>query len=248
MNPEFHGSLQAELHPPASLLVSPKGEADGNRSLVPLLCSFCSDSTQLQQLHNQVLLEQQQLQNPSPLSPKESPFNMSALNSAPTAASISSKQAKGPAPAPQTFNLARPKHFFPASSTPTAAPASPCSSPVFTLSNTPQSIQRTVSKESLLMTQPSTPGRSPGGLSIQNEPAPPSPAEPAAAAPPPAPPAAAYSIPSGNQFQPHCVSPTPVSPTGRIQNPVAFLSSVLPSLPSIPPTNAMGLPKSAPSV
>ncbi|XP_039504401.1 myopalladin [Pimephales promelas] len=31
-----------------------------------------------------------------------------------------------------------------------------------------------------------------------------------------------------------------------IQNPVAFLSSVLPSLPTSPPTNAMGLPKRAP--
>ncbi|XP_048362308.1 myopalladin isoform X3 [Sphaerodactylus townsendi] len=50
-----------------------------------------------------------------------------------------------------------------------------------------------------------------------------------------------------NQFQPQNVPPTPLSPTGRIQNPVAFLSAVLPSLPSIPPTNAMGLPKSAPA-
>ncbi|MBN3324351.1 MYPN protein, partial [Atractosteus spatula] len=32
-----------------------------------------------------------------------------------------------------------------------------------------------------------------------------------------------------------------------IQNPVAFLSSVLPSLPTSPPTNAMGLPRSAPA-
>ncbi|XP_028632683.1 myopalladin [Grammomys surdaster] len=205
----------------------------------PVLAKPKLDSSQLQQLHNQVLLEQQQLQNTSPSSPKESPFPMSVLNSAPPAVTVSSKQAKGPAP--QTFNLARPKHFFPASSTSTAT-VPPSSSPVFTLSNTPQTIQRTVSKESLLLSHPSTQGRSPGGLSIQNEPAPPSPAETAV------PPTATYSIPSGNQFQPHCVSPTPVSPTGRIQNPVAFLSSVLPSLPSIPPTNAMGLPKSAPSV
>ncbi|KAM7318951.1 hypothetical protein ACRRTK_022063 [Alexandromys fortis] len=211
----------------------------------PVLAKPKLDSTQLQQLHHQVLLEQQQLQNASPSSPKESTFNFSALNSAPPAppaVTISSKQVKGPAP--QTFNLARPKHFFPSASTSTAA-VSPSSSPVFTLSNTPQTIQRTVSKESLLLSHPSTQGRSPGGLSIQNEPPPPGPAEPAAAAPPPP---LTYPIPSGNQFQPHCVSPTPVSPTGRIQNPVAFLSSVLPSLPSIPPTNAMGLPKSAPSV
>uniref|UniRef100_A0A8C5PWT2 Myopalladin n=1 Tax=Leptobrachium leishanense TaxID=445787 RepID=A0A8C5PWT2_9ANUR len=48
-----------------------------------------------------------------------------------------------------------------------------------------------------------------------------------------------------NNFQAQTVSPTPVSPP-HVQNPVAFLSSVLPSLPSTPaPTNAMGLPKSA---
>ncbi|XP_051042778.1 myopalladin [Phodopus roborovskii] len=202
----------------------------------PVLAKPKLDSTQLQQLHNQVLLEQQQLQSASPSSPKEPPFNLGVLNSAPPAVTISSKQVKSPVP--QTFNLARPKHFFPVSSASTAA-VSPSSSPVFTLSNAPQTIQRTVSKESLLLSQPSAQNRSPGGLSIQNEPAPPGPAEP-----PPLP----YPIPSGNQFQPHCVSPTPVSPTGRIQNPAAFLSSVLPSLPSIPPTNAMGLPKSAPSV
>uniref|UniRef100_A0A9J8AZA6 Ig-like domain-containing protein n=1 Tax=Cyprinus carpio carpio TaxID=630221 RepID=A0A9J8AZA6_CYPCA len=42
-------------------------------------------------------------------------------------------------------------------------------------------------------------------------------------------------------------SPTSSSSTpSPIQNPVAFLSSVLPSLPTSPPTNAMGLPKRAP--
>ncbi|XP_053547821.1 myopalladin isoform X2 [Bombina bombina] len=47
-----------------------------------------------------------------------------------------------------------------------------------------------------------------------------------------------------NPFQTQTVSPTPASPT-RIQNPVAFLSSVLPSLSPVPTsTNKMGLPKS----
>uniref|UniRef100_G7PDD2 Myopalladin n=1 Tax=Macaca fascicularis TaxID=9541 RepID=G7PDD2_MACFA len=205
----------------------------------PVLAKPKLDSTQLQQLHNQVLLEQHQLQNPSPSSPKEFPFNMSVLNStAPPAVTTSSKQVK--APSSQTFSLARPKHFFPSTNT-TAATVAPSSSPVFTLSSTPQTIQRTVSKESLLVSHPSMQTKSPGGLSIQNEPPPPGPTEPT-------PPPLTFSIPSGNQFQPRCVSPTPVSPTSRIQNPVAFLSSVLPSLPSIPPTNAMGLPRSAPSM
>ncbi|XP_060225412.1 myopalladin [Meriones unguiculatus] len=225
--PERFNGQEARIPEPSSPVKEPP----------PVLAKPKLDSSQLQQLHNQVLLEQQQSASPS--SPTESPFNTSALNSAPPAVTISSKQVKGPVP--QAFNLARPKHFFPASSA-SAAAASPSSSPVFTLSNTPQTIQRTVSKESLLLSAPATQGRSPGRLSIQSEPAPPGPAEPAAPSP------ASYPSPSGNQFQPHCVSPTPVSPTGRIQNPVAFLSSVLPSLPSIPPTNAMGLPKSAPSV
>ncbi|XP_025706024.2 myopalladin [Callorhinus ursinus] len=205
----------------------------------PVLAKPKLDSSQLQQLHNQVLLEQQQLQNPSPSSPKEFPFNMSVLNStASPAVTMSSKQVK--APSSQTFSLARPKHFFPSSNT-TTATVSPSSSPVFTLSSTPQTIQRTVSKESLLVSHPSIQNKSLGGVSFQNEPPPPAPVEPV-----PSP--LTFAISSGNQFQPRCVSPAPVSPTSRIQNPVAFLSSVLPSLPAIPPTNAMGLPRSAPSM
>ncbi|KAM5245322.1 myopalladin isoform 3-T8 [Hipposideros larvatus] len=203
----------------------------------PVLAKPKLDSSQLQQLHNQVLLEQQQLQNPSPSSPKEFPFNMSVLNSTPPpAVTTSSKAAK--APSSQSFSLARPKHFFPSTNT-TAAAVSPSSSPVFILSSTPQAIQRTVSKESLLVSHPFTQPKSLGG-SVQNEPPPPGSTEPAQ-------PPLTFSLSSGNQFQPRCVSPAPVSPTSRIQNPVAFLSSVLPSLPAIPPTNAMGLPRSAPS-
>ncbi|XP_008830877.1 myopalladin isoform X2 [Nannospalax galili] len=225
--PERFNGQAAKIAEPSSPIKEPP----------PVLAKPKLDSTQLQQLHNQVLLEQQQLQNPSPPSPKEFPFNMSVLNSvASPAVTMSSKQVK--VPASQTFNLARPKHFFPTSS---AATTSPSSSPVFTLNNMPQTIQRTVSKESLLLSHPSMQAKSPGGISVPNEPTPPGPAEPAA-------PPLTFSSPSGNQFQPHCVSPTPVSPTSRIQNPAAFLSSVLPSLPVNPPTNAMGLPKSAPSV
>ncbi|XP_052006385.1 myopalladin-like isoform X2 [Xyrauchen texanus] len=49
------------------------------------------------------------------------------------------------------------------------------------------------------------------------------------------------------QSPPQASSPTSSSSTpSPNQNPVAFLSSVLPSLPTSPPTNAMGLPKRAP--
>ncbi|XP_063817678.1 myopalladin isoform X1 [Pseudophryne corroboree] len=60
-------------------------------------------------------------------------------------------------------------------------------------------------------------------------------------------PSAPSTLPGRSQFQAQTVYTSPMSPP-RIQNPVAFLSSVLPSLPSTPtPTNAMGLPKSASS-
>ncbi|XP_066205047.1 myopalladin [Saccopteryx leptura] len=226
--PEKFNGQAAKIPEPSSPVKEPP----------PVLAKPKLDSSQLQQLHNQVLLEQQQLQNPSPSSPKEFPFNMSVLNStAPPAVTTSSKHVK--TPSSQTFSLARPKHFFPSTNT-TAAAMSPSSSPVFTLSSTPQPMQRTVSKESLLVSHPFVQTKSLGGVSVQNEPPTPGPAEPAQLP-------LTFSISSGNQFQPRCVSPSPVSPTSRIQNPVAFLSSVLPSLPAIPPTNAMGLPKSAPS-
>ncbi|XP_041605385.1 myopalladin isoform X1 [Vulpes lagopus] len=229
--PERFNGQAAKIPEPSSPVKEPP----------PVLAKPKLDSSQLQQLHNQVLLEQQQLQNPSPSSPKEFPFHMSVLNStASPAVTASGKQVK--APPAQTFSLARPKHFFPSpSATAAAASASPSSSPVFTLSGTPQTIQRTVSKESLLLSHPSMQTKPLGGASIQSEPPPPAPIEPAQ-------PPLTFAVSSGNQFQPRCVSPAPVSPTSRIQNPVAFLSSVLPSLPAIPPTNAMGLPRSAPSV
>nr|XP_032805626.1 palladin-like isoform X2 [Petromyzon marinus] len=41
--------------------------------------------------------------------------------------------------------------------------------------------------------------------------------------------------------------PTVSPPASFVQSPAAFLSALLPSLPSLPPTNAMGLPRAAPS-
>ncbi|XP_037660691.1 myopalladin isoform X1 [Choloepus didactylus] len=226
--PERFNGQAAKIPEPSSPIKEPP----------PVLAKPKLDSSQLQQLHNQVLLEQQQLQNPSPSSPKEFPFHMSILNSSTSPAVTTSSKLK--VPPSQTFSLTRLKHFFPSMNA-TMATVSPSSSPVFTLSSTPHAIQRTVSKESLLVSHPSVQNKPPGGISIQNEPPPPGPKEPAQLP-------LTFSVSSGNQFQPRCVSPAPVSPTSKIQNPVAFLSSVLPSLPAIPPTNAMGLPRSAPSV
>uniref|UniRef100_A0A5F8GQ88 Myopalladin n=1 Tax=Monodelphis domestica TaxID=13616 RepID=A0A5F8GQ88_MONDO len=189
----------------------------------PVLAKPKLDSSQLQQLHNQVLMEQQQLQFLPSSSPKEFSFNPSTTNS---------PAAQMKAPRSQTFTYTRPKQFFPSQST-----SSPSGSP---FSGSLQAIQRTASKENLLGSHSSGQTRSLGSFSSQNEL--PFPAESPQSPPP------TFSVSSGNQFQPRCVSPTTtVSPTGRIQNPVAFLSAVLPSLPAVPPTNAMGLPRSAPS-
>ncbi|XP_043843867.1 myopalladin [Dromiciops gliroides] len=182
----------------------------------PVLAKPKLDSSQLQQLHNQVLLEQQQLHFPS----SSSPLNLSTTNSA-----APCKQTKGPRP--QAFTFPRPKPFFPSPNPPASAPPA---------------MQRTASKESLLGPHGSGQTRVLAASTNPNEP-------PLAGAPDPAPPPLAFAVSSGNHFQPRCVSPaTAVSPTSRIQNPVAFLSSVLPSLPATPATNAMGLPRSAPSV
>uniref|UniRef100_A0A8D0GAM8 Myopalladin n=1 Tax=Sphenodon punctatus TaxID=8508 RepID=A0A8D0GAM8_SPHPU len=199
------------------------------------------DPSQLQQLHNQVLLEHQQLQQPSPTSPRELPFNTGILNSAPSpnqqpTSSATYKQIKN-SPS-QTFSYVRPKQFL-ASQNSTPTINSPSSSPVTTLSNVPQATQRT-DKENLLGSPPPVQTRSIGGFTSQIEQSLTSFKESVL-------PSLSLSISSPNQFQPQNVLPTPLSPTGRIQNPVAFLSAVLPSLPSTPPTNAMGLPRSAPA-
>ncbi|XP_068927598.1 myopalladin [Petaurus breviceps papuanus] len=189
----------------------------------PVLAKPKLDSSQLQQLHNQVLLEQQ-LQFP--------PTTSTTNSAAPPAACRPPPGARA-----QSFAYSRPKQFLPSGVAPAAASRSSSPGPGF--GPAPHAIPRAASKESLL--GPTSAPRPLGAPPGPHEPPFGGPAE--AAQPPPA-----FPGPGGSQFQPRCVSPTTaVSPTARIQNPVAFLSAVLPSLPAIPPTNAMGLPRSAPS-
>ncbi|XP_032651155.1 myopalladin isoform X3 [Chelonoidis abingdonii] len=207
----------------------------------PVLAKPKLDPTQLQQLHNQVLLEQQHLHQPSPPSPRELPFSTGILNSASSFnqqyTSTIHKEAKvSPS---QTFSYTRPKQFLVSQNT-TPPINSPSSSPVPTFSGVPQGTQRTMNKENFVESPPPILARSPGGFTSQSE-------QPLASPKESVLPPLLLSVSSLNQFQPHSILPTPVSPISRIQNPVAFLSSVLPSLPSIPPTNAMGLPRSAPA-
>ncbi|KFZ63387.1 Myopalladin, partial [Podiceps cristatus] len=204
----------------------------------PVLAKPKLDQTQLKQLHNQVLLEQQQVHQTST---RDSSFNTALLSSATSlhqqSTSTMYKQCK--AFASQAFSYTRPKQFLPSQTTPPTSSSS--SSSVTTFSNLPQGTQRTNNKENFTGNPPLAQSRSSGGFTSKNEQSLPSPKE--SMVPP-----LTLSTPSAKQFQPQSVTPASISPTSRIQNPVAFLSAVLPSLPTVPSTNAMGLPRSTPAI
>ncbi|XP_071294426.1 myopalladin isoform X2 [Agelaius tricolor] len=195
----------------------------------PVLAKPKLDQSQLKQLHNQVLLEQQQVHQASL---RELSFNTTLVNSATSlyqqSSSVVYKQSS--ACAPQALGYSRPKQLL-AAQTP---PGSPSASSSGTFSSIPQAAPRTNHMENFI----GNPARSSGGFSSKSEQCLPSPKEPVV---PP------LTLPPVKQFQPQTVAPAPLSPTARIQNPVAFLSAVLPSLPAVPSTNAMGLPRSTPA-
>uniref|UniRef100_A0A8C2SPA3 Myopalladin n=1 Tax=Coturnix japonica TaxID=93934 RepID=A0A8C2SPA3_COTJA len=201
----------------------------------PVLAKPKLDLTQLKQLHNQVLLEQQQLHQTST---RDSSFNTALLSSATSlnqqSTSTTYKQSK--ASVSQAFSYTRPKQFLPSQTTPPIISSSSSSVTIF--SSVSQGIQRTNSRENVTGNPPSIQSRSSGGFTCKSEQSSPSPKETTVPL--------TLSTSSVKQFQPQSVTPAPVSPTGWIQNPAAFLSAVLPSLPSPPSTNAMGLPRSTP--
>ncbi|XP_051883730.1 myopalladin [Pristis pectinata] len=210
------------------------------------------DPLQLQQLHNQVLLEQQQeaivLQSttqPSSLStplPPESPSTMNIPTSTPHQSAQMSSASRSPIPTntlSQSFNYTRPKQFIAAQN---IRSNSPSISPLPTLTTISQKTEKETSREnyfgfpltlasqhhvtSLSFSSPVSHSYSTTSAVGQTTPF----------------------IPPLMNFQPRVASPTGGSCPSPVHNPVAFLSSVLPSLPSAPPTNAMGLPKSAPVI
>ncbi|NXX20379.1 MYPN protein, partial [Podargus strigoides] len=202
----------------------------------PVLAKPKLDQTQLKQLQNQVLLEQQQVHQTST---RELSFSTTLFNSATSLQQSTStiyKQSK--ASASQTFSYNRPKQFLPPQTTPPTSSSS--SSSVTTFSNTMQGAHRTNNKENFTGNAPPAQSRSSGGFISKSEQSLSSSKE--SMVPP-----LTISTSSVRQFQPQSVTPAPISPTGRIQNPVAFLSAVLPSLPTVPSTNAMGLPRSTPA-
>ncbi|GCB60798.1 hypothetical protein scyTo_0014226, partial [Scyliorhinus torazame] len=218
---------------------------------------------QLQQLHNQVLLEQQQeailQQSPSQSSTLSSSlptaFNstMNVVNSAtpPSVQPTPSSRSPTPNTLPQAFNYARPKQFI---ATPNVMPAavrsySPSPSPLPTLNARSEKTENLYDDKNYFgfpltpafqdpfiypsRSLPSLLPRSPSTTSAVGQ-------------------ATSSPVPPLPSSQPRIVSPTFINAANScqspVQNPVAFLSSVLPSLPSAPSTNAMGLPKSAPAI
>nr|XP_015203118.1 PREDICTED: myopalladin isoform X1 [Lepisosteus oculatus] len=213
------------------------------------------DPVQLQLLHNQVLLEQQQesvtprhlesASHPAPAFP-EPPANMNVINS--THLPLQQSAPSANTNLPQTFNYARPKQFIAAQTLPPGRGFSPTESPVPMLNAMAQATQAAPKPpaEDVFAPAPATPPHfqpSPWLFQTRVLQSPTSPTGPMASPPPLY---SAFAIRA--QSPPHAPSPTPSSSTpSPIQNPVAFLSSVLPSLPTSPPTNAMGLPRSAPA-
>ncbi|NXU57894.1 MYPN protein, partial [Turnix velox] len=199
----------------------------------PVLAKPKLDQIQLKQLQNQVLLEQQQMYQTST---RQLSLNTALLDSVTSvhqqSTSTTYKQSK--ASASQTFSYTRPKQFLPSQTTP------PTNSSVTTFSSLPQGIQRVNSKENFSGNPSSAQSRSLGEFTSKSEQFLPSRKESMVTP-------LALSASTGKQFQAQSVAPAPLSPTGRIQNPVAFLSALLPSLPTAPSTNAMGLPKSTPA-
>ncbi|XP_056386244.1 myopalladin isoform X2 [Hyla sarda] len=167
------------------------------------------DALKLQQLHNQVMNEQQV--------PPSTPTMMARDV-------LSSPAMQNSSTSAQPYMFSRPQQFLPSSDSVNTYPVSTAN----TVSQTRPWALNTQSTSNISFVS------SPSSSTVQPQ----------------------YSVnesilpsaptvqPSWNQFQAQTVPASPVSPP-RIQNPVAFLSSVLPSLPSTPTvTNSMGLPRS----
>ncbi|XP_018080832.1 myopalladin isoform X2 [Xenopus laevis] len=173
------------------------------------------DPLKLQQLHNQVMTEQQQQPPSSPDS-----FARNTMSSTPVQNSTGA----------QPYILARPQQFISGSDPINSTPVSP-KYPFSTSGISP--IRPWISNRENIPEVYTEAGSS----TARSEPS--TATESIFSSPPSA---------LKRQFQAQTVSPTAMSPP-RIQNPAAFLSSVLPSLPSSPPppppTNEMGLPKTS---
>uniref|UniRef100_A0A8C4R4Z6 Palladin, cytoskeletal associated protein n=1 Tax=Eptatretus burgeri TaxID=7764 RepID=A0A8C4R4Z6_EPTBU len=217
------------------------------------------DPLQLQQLHNQVLLEQQEANvlqqqhqqhwvSPPPL---VSIRQTAASNTCAPPAFAVTQTANNMS---QSFSYTRPKHFIVSQSL-SSASASPNNSPVHSGQVSPPyqtkaTPQTTAAISCSVPTQPSTishQGLTPSSSLWLNTNIVASTASSAFAAT--GSPLTSFNqsgTSSPNQHTSKSLTQSN-SPPPFVQSPAAFLSSVLPSLPSLPPTNAMGLPMYAPA-
>ncbi|CDQ58577.1 unnamed protein product [Oncorhynchus mykiss] len=224
-----------------------------NKEPPPVLAKPKLDPVQLQLLHNQVLMEQQQTDTeptgatqtpPAPImgtlpSPPQRKTASSSFNRAPTTMQNTSPSPLlrtthasllNLAPISQSFNYARPKEFITAQT-----PLSPVRSPSPTESPVPLlhelAAELNSSNPNLVLKSPTSP---PSFMSSPTSPT----LLPAAYL------NSVFTLPQ--QSPPQAASPTSSTSTpSPIQNHVAFLSSVLPSLHTTQATNSMGLPRSA---
>ncbi|XP_075466995.1 myopalladin isoform X2 [Ascaphus truei] len=184
----------------------------------PVLTKPKLDPVKLQQLHNQVMFEQQLLPTSPVSSTKDDLPNTATQNSSTTAQ-------------PYIDMYARPQPFLTSSDAPNSVPMAKYSA---SMPSTLSQIKPwSISKENPSNSFPVSPPTKIEQYTYTAK-------ECFLSSP--------HSTLSGQyQFQAQTVSPTPMSPP-RIQNSAAFLTSVLPSLPPAPtPTNSMGLPKSTTS-
>ncbi|KAM3863002.1 myopalladin [Diretmus argenteus] len=146
------------------------------------------------------------------------------------------------APTSQSFNYARPKEFIAAQTLSPVRSPSPTESPVPLLQELAAELNSSAASSPTL--PPFSPPPRVFPTRVLNSPTSP----PALVSSPTLTPAPFLNSVFRAQSPPQAASPTSSSSTpSPIQNPVAFLSSVLPSLPTTQPTNAMGLPKGAPA-
>ncbi|KAA0718402.1 Myopalladin 145 kDa sarcomeric protein [Triplophysa tibetana] len=174
----------------------------------------------------------QVLNDPSPAPVSVPPLNSSAQPTLPAMTPIST----------QSFSYTRPKDFIAAQTLSPLRSPSPTESPVPMLHELAAQIFPKSTRQLTSPVNQFAPSQSKFPTRILECPRSP----PAyVSSPPLVPPGLVFAF--RPQSPPQASSPTSSSSSpSPIQNPVAFLSSVLPSLPTSPPTNAMGLPKRAP--
>uniref|UniRef100_A0A3P9BYJ1 Myopalladin n=1 Tax=Maylandia zebra TaxID=106582 RepID=A0A3P9BYJ1_9CICH len=212
-------------------------EASLSKGPPPVLAKPKLDPAQLQILHNQVLMEQQQETEPetqTPIQPQSHPPYQTQIQpgvqTSPEAPLWSPRIPHVP-PLHTTSALQQTPHSAPPVTTTPHAPGSTSAAAL----NATFSPFLNTSQASLLSSPPSLP-------QVLK-----SPTSPSSLVSSPTPGSVHSLFVLRAQSPPQASSPTSSSSTpSPIQNPVAFLSSVLPSLTPSQPTNSMGLPKGAP--